>query len=224
VDGSYKSEQLKYEAAIAELEKVREQHGSARTSVLATYFIGECNRRLGNHEDAIESFKSYLTKEGPGGELSIFAVEGIGVSLEASGQVDEARKRYRQLTQSPFDRQPDRGLYHLARLEQKAGNLEAAARQFGTIIEKHPDTPFRQAIEDRLDHLPKVAVAGGDSGQPDEPGEKTEKPAEPEPESKPEPTGKDTAPEGAAKPAAAKPAEPAAEPAKPASDPGKGSE
>jgi len=159
-DGSYASEQDKYRAAIEALEQVRKNHASTSTADLATYFIGESHRRLGEHQKAIEHLEAYLKETGAGGELAVFALEGIGLSYEALGRSEEAVKRFRRLTEPPFDREPDRGLYHLARLEHKSGKAQEAARMFREIVEKYPGSVFLPEIESRLELLPKLPTTG----------------------------------------------------------------
>jgi tetratricopeptide (TPR) repeat protein len=174
IEGSYPSDEEKYKAAIKELEKVTQEHSSSSTSILAIYFIGESYLRLGEYDKAIEKLKEYLTREGENGELAAFAMEGIAVSLEALGKDADAKQQYKRLTQPPLDIEPDRGLYHIARLEQKAGKTAQAVRLFNEILEKHPQTAFRQEIQDRLNQLPKVDNPKEESGEEAKQPEKTE--------------------------------------------------
>ncbi|MBN2498789.1 MAG: tetratricopeptide repeat protein [Deltaproteobacteria bacterium] len=155
-DGTYPSEEAKYRAALDAFEGVRKLHSGSKTSSLATYFIAECQRRLGMHAEAVESFEAYLREEGPKAPLAPFAIEGIGATLESQGELDKARKHYRRLTEKPFEHNDDRGLYHLARLEQKSGNGQKAAALFAEILQKHPDSPLLQDVQDRLSMLPEV--------------------------------------------------------------------
>ena len=154
-DGSFASQDDKYRAAVAEFEQVAKSHSNSATAALATYYVAEYSRRTGDYDKAIENFKSYLKSEGPSGELAAFAVEGIAASLEAQGKEDQAAQQYKRLTESPFDMQPDRGLFHVARLEQKAGRAAEAVRLFNEIIEKYPKTTYMRDIQNRLSLLEK---------------------------------------------------------------------
>jgi tetratricopeptide (TPR) repeat protein len=185
-DGSFSSEDDKYRAAIAEFEQVAKSHSNSATAALATYYLAEYSRRIGDYDKAIENFKSYLKSEGPSGELAAFAVEGIAASLEAQGKDDQAVQQYKRLTESPFDMQPDRGLFHVARLEQKAGRNDEAVRLFNEIIEKYPKTTYMREIQDRLSVLEQPeAPKGTPEGEKSE--EKTEEKAPKDTEAKEEP-------------------------------------
>jgi TolA-binding protein len=166
-DGSFASQDDKFRAAIAEFEQMAKGHANSATAALATYYVAEYSRRIGDYDKAIENFKSYLKSEGPSGELAAFAVEGIAAALEAQGKDDQAAQQYKRLTESPFDMQPDRGLFHVARLEQKAGRNDEAVRLFNEIIEKYPKTTYMRDIQDRLSVLeqpeaPKDAPKGAE--------------------------------------------------------------
>jgi len=152
-EGSYASNEVKYKAALEAFEQVRKMHPSARTASLTVYFIGEIHSQLGEYDKAGKNFKEYLTAEGESGELSVFALEGIAASLEAQGKDADAIEQYRRLTKPPFDMQPDRGLYHVARMEQKTGKTTEAVGHFKEILDKYPQTSFRREIQQRLDNL-----------------------------------------------------------------------
>ena len=170
-DGSYTSAEDKYRAALTGLEQVKANYSASSTASLATYFIGESHWQLDEYDLAIAAFESYLKTEGAEGELAPFAVEGIAATLEDKGDFDQAKLHYKRLTEPPFESQRARGLYHLARMEQKLGNAEQAARLFNGLLEEFPDTGFGREIQERLAVLPKVETpraeaepeAGGDA-------------------------------------------------------------
>jgi tetratricopeptide (TPR) repeat protein len=218
-DGSFASEDDKFRAAIAEFEMVSKSHSNSATAALATYYVAEYSRRTGDYDKAIENFKSYLKSEGPAGELAAFAVEGIAAALEAQGKDDQAAQQYKRLTESPFDMQPDRGLFHVARLEQKAGRTAEAKRLYNEIVEKYPKTNYMRDIQDRLSLLEDPEAPKGaakDAEKKEEPKKEEPKKEEPKKEAPKKEEAKKEAPEGAPKGAA----EPAA---KDAESPKKGS-
>jgi tetratricopeptide (TPR) repeat protein len=155
LEGSFSSDSDKYQAAITEFSQVKKKYDGTHTASLADYFIGECHLRLEDYDKAIKSFEEYLDKESTAGAFAMFAVEGIGISLEEQKKHSEAEMYYKKLSQPPLDFAPDRGLYHIARLEQKEGNIDKAKKLFEEILEKHPGTIFRPQIENRLSRLPK---------------------------------------------------------------------
>ena len=174
-DGTFSSQDDKFRAAIAEFEQVAKSHSNSATAALATYYVAEYSRRAGDYDKAISNFKNYLKSEGPSGELAAFAVEGIAASLEAQGKQDQAAQQYQRLTEPPFDMQPDRGLFHVARLEQKAGRIDEAVRLYNDIVEKYPKTTYMREIQDRLSVLEKPEEAKPEEAKPEAPQGDSEK-------------------------------------------------
>jgi tetratricopeptide (TPR) repeat protein len=155
---STKSEEEKYRAAITGFEKVRKEFPNTDTATLAILYIGLYSQKLGDTDTAMEAYQEYLSHEGLKGVLASTAVEGIASSYESKQMTAQAIENYKRLCQPPLEAECDRGLYNLGRLEQAAGKLQEAADQFKSILEKYPNTQFRQDIQERLIMLPKPAV------------------------------------------------------------------
>ncbi len=152
----FTTEEKKYRAALAAFEKMEKDFPSSRTTPLAVYFIGETHRLLAEYDKAVENFERYLKKEGSDGELSPFAAEGIAASYEGKGEFEKAMEQYKRLTVAPFESHRARGLYHMARMEQKLGKLKEAAQQFQAALDEFPGHPYIREIQERLSVLPKV--------------------------------------------------------------------
>jgi tetratricopeptide (TPR) repeat protein len=156
-DGA-KSEEEKYRTAIAGFEKVKHDFSRTGTAALATFYVGLYSQKLGDNDKAIEAYKDYLAREGFGGVLAAEAVEGVASAYESKQMTAEAVENYKRLCEPPFTSECDRGLYHLACLEQAAGKLQEAADNFKSILEKYPNTQFAQDIQERLLMLPRPTL------------------------------------------------------------------
>ncbi|RME26992.1 MAG: hypothetical protein D6806_05345 [Deltaproteobacteria bacterium] len=167
--GSYSSEKEKLSAALELMEKVVKDHDGTRTADLARYYIGEINMRLGNHEKARKAFERYLAEAGDDADFAPFAVEGLGLAYEAEGKLEEARKHFEKLTKPPFDLQPDRGLYHLARIAHQKGDEGKAKELLEKLLDEYPDSIFRTEAENRLELLknPGLQIADAAKAEPE---------------------------------------------------------
>jgi TolA-binding protein len=170
-DGTYASEEDKLKASVATLEAMTKEHSGSDASALAEFFTAESKRRLGEPDAAVTGFEAYLKAEGPKSVMAPFAVEGLGATYEEQNKLEEAKAQYKRLTEAPFLGHKDRGLFHLARLEQKSGNAEAAARQFQAILDEFPQTIFAPEIQARLSVLPEVPRPAPAPEGPAKPGE-----------------------------------------------------
>ena len=115
----------------------------------------------------------------------MFALENIG-AMEDQGKVDAAREQFKRLTETPFQNYKDRGLYHLARLEQKSGNVDKARSQYEAISKDFPESPLLRDVQTRLSMLPPSASAKASADKPKaepkkEVNPETKKEAKPEP-------------------------------------------
>jgi tetratricopeptide (TPR) repeat protein len=154
-DGTYGSERDKLKAALGAMEAMAKAHGGSPAADLAAFFVAEEKRRLGELDQAIAGFEAYLRTQGLRAVMAPFAVEGLGAALEQQGKLEEARAQYLRLTEEGFAGHKDRGLYHLARLEQKAGNHAQAADRFRAILDEFPQSLFSEEIQHRLAVLPE---------------------------------------------------------------------
>jgi len=181
---SYVTEKEKHQAAIEAFKKVKNNHKGTDVASLATYFIAESNRKIGEYANAIKYFKEYISEQGQNGLLGVFALEGIATSHESQDKPEEALKHYQKLEKL----EPDRGKYHQARLKQKSGEIQEARRLYEDIIKEHPQTIYRQTIEERLSQLTIEEKTTPESTQDINPKSKTEPTSSPpNPEQPPSP-------------------------------------
>jgi tetratricopeptide (TPR) repeat protein len=85
--------------------------------------------------------------------LAALAKEGVGLSLEAQGKLDEALTAYTQLEPSSGDFYKDRAMYAQARIYQKKGDKEKAKSIYQQILTKQPQTLLKDEIQTRLASL-----------------------------------------------------------------------
>lgn len=154
-DQDSKPEDLK--DTINKFVKITEDYPSTKAAILALFFIGETQYRLKQYEAARKSFMKYLDKVGAKSEMAIYALEGVGMTYEAEDRLEEAKSYFRRLVDPPYNQEPDRGLYHLARVQEKNGKAEEARESYQKILIQHPNTIFMQEIQQRLTRLPKVS-------------------------------------------------------------------
>ncbi len=156
-----------YDSALEKLTQIRKEYAATNTACVAAYFIGELNLKAEKYKQARDSFKSYLDEAGQNGEMVVYALEGIGISYENEGKPQQAVDYFRRMTEPPFDLEPDRGMYHLARLQEKEGKSVEAKDAYQQILSKHPNTIFIQEIQQRLASLESRADVSPKEAQPE---------------------------------------------------------
>ncbi|MFZ5891252.1 MAG: YfgM family protein [Myxococcota bacterium] len=130
---SYANDEARLRAAEAEYRKVINE-GSATTSALASLGLAGILFDQGKFKDAQAAYEkvksSPLAKIDP--DARGRALEGIGLSLEASGQVDAALAAFRELENADIPGFTPLGQYHQARLLAQKGQRADAK----TLLEK----------------------------------------------------------------------------------------
>jgi tetratricopeptide (TPR) repeat protein len=147
----FKTEQARLEAALKEADTFLAAHGGSNLADEALLLKAKYLLMLGKSSDALAIYQGKLGAVDA--RLRFLAQEGLGYALEATGQTDGAIAAFAALAEQAqasggFYR--DRALYHKARLTEKKGNVKDAEKIFREILEKAPNGPLREEINDRL--------------------------------------------------------------------------
>jgi tetratricopeptide (TPR) repeat protein len=122
----------------------------------------------GHAEQAIPLYQAVYDKHRSDAVLGGRALEGLALSLEASGKSAEAQKRFEEL--KSLDK--DASEYHLARLKLAAGDREGAKTLLKGLYDRLSDPPegslpsryLKGEVEVRLSELDSSLVDKGSSG------------------------------------------------------------
>jgi tetratricopeptide (TPR) repeat protein len=105
----------------------------------------------GKHKEALVEFRA--VKDGPlaqtDTDLRARAIEGIGLSQEALGDLDGAKKAFNELANQDSAPLSALGLYHQARLEKKEGAVDKAKEHLKTALKKIEDSKLQQFYVDQ---------------------------------------------------------------------------
>ena len=95
----------------------------------------------GKYKDAIVEYRKVHGSElaSRDKDLKARAAECIGLSEEALGEIDPARKSFRELESSDSAALSALGLYHQARLDKKKGELDKAKERLSLALKKLQD-------------------------------------------------------------------------------------
>jgi hypothetical protein len=149
----FKTEQERLEAALKEADNFIGAYSGSRLKDEAQLLKARYLLTLGKAKDAASLYQALVTGS-LDKRLRFLAQEGLGYSLEQSGQLDAAIAAFGALADDAqrsggFYR--DHALFNKARLlQQKSGGSKDAEKLFREILDKSPTTPLREEINDRL--------------------------------------------------------------------------
>jgi predicted negative regulator of RcsB-dependent stress response len=135
-------------AALDELNKNWSGSDVARDSLV---FRAGVDYDLGKLDEAAANYRKFLEElKGADVPLASLAREGLGLTLEAQGKLDEALTVYQALEPKQGDFYRDRALYAQARVYQRKGDKEKAKSLYQQILIKTPQTLLKDEIQTRL--------------------------------------------------------------------------
>ncbi len=139
----HKTHEERLAAAEADYRKVTEGdsvRGLARLGLAGVLYD------RGKYKEAITEYRS--VKDGPlakdDSDVRARAIEGIGLSQEAAGDLEAAKKAYNELANQDSAQLSALGLYHQARLEKKQGESDKAKEHLKLALKKIADGKLEQ--------------------------------------------------------------------------------
>ncbi len=155
----FKSQTEKDEAVVKALSDFRAANKGSRSAVTAALPLAQAQSRLGKQDDALASYKDFLSKVDANDPLRAAGLEGQGYAYEAKGQLDQALESYRELAKlEKTEFMQGMGLFHQGRVLELQGKKDEAAKTFSELRAKYPSSTAATAAQDRLTALGSQGV------------------------------------------------------------------
>ncbi len=130
-------------------ETSKQQSGSP-IGIIAKLGEAGANFDLGYYDSAVKAYEEFLAAANPDTEwLRSNALEGLGLALEGAGKLEEARKSFKEMSESDQGRISLMGKYHLGRISEQMGDRNRAGAMYQEVISAFKD----DGRFDRLDYL-----------------------------------------------------------------------
>jgi tetratricopeptide (TPR) repeat protein len=148
----FKSVEERYQKSLEAFVNVIEQFGSTKQGRQARYYAALCHMGLDQLEDAEK-----LLSEVAGGNRDLLHYLGsqalASVKTEA-GDYGAAAEVYRRLVEDANNPLPrDVLLFNLAKVNEKAGHLEEAMKDYKRLLDEFPDSLLRSEVQTRNEDL-----------------------------------------------------------------------
>ena len=149
------------QAALDELNAVREAHPLSRAATLAAYMRGTTLLRLGRPEEAREALLEF-THDNDDPDLTPLARRALSRAELASGNPEEALRILGALADSPTPVFPvDAALMELARAQEESGRLAEAAETYRRLTTEHPESIYSGQASQAFVRLDALGVVPG---------------------------------------------------------------
>jgi tetratricopeptide (TPR) repeat protein len=133
---SFETPQARAEAALDAFRRVVTEHGGTEAARWAQLGAARALFDLGRFDDAREAYEVALRHSGRDPMIAWRALEGIGFTYEAEGELQAAIERYEELRRIDDGAYAVAADYHIARLRMAMGQRLEATNQLRTLIEQ----------------------------------------------------------------------------------------
>ena len=151
---AFPSEAARTKAFREALEGVRKEHARTAGGALAALYLGKIALEEESYDDASTHFERYLAEAPRNHKMRFSALEGIGVALESTGDLEAALDAYRRLAREAPSFYVGFGMLHEARLLHALGHHHEARAKAERILEEHGGTAASRRARELLGRLP----------------------------------------------------------------------
>ncbi len=139
--------------ALRRFVEASDKFKGAPSGKLAGLRAADCQLELGQTEDAKRLYQKFLDTRPKDGILRASANRGLAKAFEASGQGDEAVKRY--LEAADIEASPMRAddLVAAALIQLQAGRLAEAKAIYQKVMDQFPGSPKAREAKEGLDRI-----------------------------------------------------------------------
>ena len=164
-----KEEAQRAERVNATLEELASAQGGSDADLNADLVRAAQKVKFGNHAEAAKIYRNFLDKAPERHPLAFVAREGLGYSLEATGDVEGALREFKLLGPEKGAFYRDVGLYNQARLLEVLGRTDEAIAMYRQYNDEYPQTEnsmAQQEVRARLEALDPSALASAAGSDP----------------------------------------------------------
>ncbi|HEY2743509.1 MAG TPA: tetratricopeptide repeat protein [Polyangia bacterium] len=148
----FKTEKERADATLKELDEFDKKYGRSSTADEATLFRAGVYYDLARWDDAAAAYDKFIKHAHPS-PLLLAAKEGLGLTREQQGKLDDALAMYQELEPKTGDFYRDRALWDEARVLGKKGDKKKAAEKLKELVAKVPSSPLKDDAQTQIAQL-----------------------------------------------------------------------
>ena len=158
---SFSTEEAKYQEAAKEFSAIASGWGHRKLSIIASYYLGLTQLKLGNDDDGIKNLES-ISANSTNRTIGFLAKKALGAHYYASGNYEKAASILDGIVKDPQCDLPKDDLnLNLARALAAQGKNDEAIIVLTEATSRYSTPgPFRQLMADELDRLQRATEMG----------------------------------------------------------------
>jgi tetratricopeptide (TPR) repeat protein len=150
--GTFKTEEEKQKAVIAEADKLLADHGVSRTTVLAVLAKANAHYALKEWDAASAAYEQFLGGATKEDSLRFLALGNLGMVAEAKGDLAAAAQAFERMAKEA-PAYADRADLDRARVLAASGKVDDAKQILTKFAEVHKESPLQREASEQLAKL-----------------------------------------------------------------------
>jgi TolA-binding protein len=127
-----------FKKALELFGEVTQKYPRTRAAAISQYYIGNSHLELGQYEQAVSAYQTYLDRYHPSGTMTGLALERMGVAEETKGDRAAAEETFKKVLATEGAMNKDQVLFSLGSLLEKEDKKEDAVAQYKRILKDYP--------------------------------------------------------------------------------------
>jgi tetratricopeptide (TPR) repeat protein len=144
-----------YKKVLERFDEIITKFSGTSSGKLAVLYKGNIHFRLGEFDEAIKSYESYLEKAGKEKLYRGFAMEGLGYSYEGKRGYEQAINAYQKLIDLGESFQLANAHLGMGRCYEKMGKTREALEHYRSFINASPKSQMANIVLRKISNLEK---------------------------------------------------------------------
>jgi len=159
VNASYREESLQeYKNVLEKFNEILTKFPRTSSGKIAILYRGNINLRLGEFEEAMEAYESFIQKAGKEKLYRAFAMEGLGYAHEGKKDYEKAINVYQKVVDLGERFQSANAYLGLGRCYEKLGKNREALEQYKNFIKASQKSEMTNIVLRKISNLEKYLL------------------------------------------------------------------
>lgn len=144
-----------YKNVLKKFKEVIENYPRTSAGKISVLYQGNLHLRLGEYEEAIQSYESFLQKAGKEKLYRSFALEGLGYSFEGKKDYEKAINAYQKIVQTGENFQMSNAYLGMGRCYEKLGKNKEAIENYRSFLKVSQKSMMANTVLRKISNLEK---------------------------------------------------------------------
>lgn len=154
-----------YTKSISSFQEIADKYSGSKSAPVAYYYIGNSYSALGQYDDAIRAYQSFIDKYSEQETMLPLVYINLGSAYIEKKDYSNAISAFRNVLSLKDSFAADRVVYEMARAYEASGDTASAIEQYENLIKTHTASSWGQEAKTRLSKLKGDApvLTGGET-------------------------------------------------------------